>query len=118
MFFLGPLYSPLGHFRLSSPELKGKMGSFPNKASGARVHFREFTVKICKMGTSGSQPGEAMRTVSASQFVFCHLNFNLLSLLLSTPWGIHRSLTLQTLRQQTFLLELGESKRVAEGTAG
>lgn len=52
MFFLGPLVYPRGHFRLSSPEPTGTMGSFPNKAGGARVYLREFTEEVGNMGLS------------------------------------------------------------------
>lgn len=114
MFFLGPLYSPLSHFRLSSLELKGEMGSFPNKASGARVHFREFTVEICKMGTSGSQPGEATRTVSTSRFVFAVL-ISTCFLCSSVCHGDTQIFEVANSKTANFLAGIGESKKVAEG---
>lgn len=61
MFFLGPLVYLLGHFRLSSPEPTGKMGSFHNKAAGARVCLREFTEEVGKMSLFLDHSWEILR---------------------------------------------------------
>jgi len=53
------------------------MGLFPNKAGGVRVHLREFSGEICKMGIS---PDRSCKILQGSR----ELSFELCSLFLSS----------------------------------
>lgn len=94
------------------------MGLFPNKAGGVRVHLRELSGEICKMGIS---PGRSCKILQGSRersFALCSLFLSSCILLACSAarcaTGISRSgkSQKQTPRRQAFLLDLVERKGV------